>query len=213
MEKNIKDGVLSSNLEDYLEAISWLSQTQGHAHPSEIAEFMRVKKPSVTSALNTLLKKGYIEYEKYRPVTLTEKGANVADNISSKHRVLKDFFENILGADSKKANMAACEMEHSLDDDLMERLVLFIKNANQCAACAANDVCDKSCPNKQQLCSLKENEKAVVVKTPDKTLKISEGDHIKILNCDFDGRILLKIGNAELAVKKSDAKSILVKKL
>ena len=69
---------LSENLEDYLETISSLSSRTGAARPTDIANALKVKKPSVTSALNALAERGLVEYEKYRPVTLTKDGKTVA---------------------------------------------------------------------------------------------------------------------------------------
>ena len=106
---------LSENLEDYLETISSLSAGTGAARPSDIAAAMSVKRPSVTAALNSLREKGLVEYEKYKPVTLTKDGEAVAMNVRRKHRLLSDFFTGVLGVNASEADLAACRMEHALD--------------------------------------------------------------------------------------------------
>ena len=58
---------LSENLEDYLETISSLESKHGTARPTDIANALSVKKPSVTAALNALAERGLVEYEKYKP--------------------------------------------------------------------------------------------------------------------------------------------------
>ncbi len=123
-----KTNKLSENLEDYLEAISFLSGKTGSARPSDIAAAMSVKKPSVTSALNSLAEKGLVEYEKYKPVTLTKEGEAHAKNVRRKHELLSSFFTKVLGVDAKEADIAACRMEHALDDSIMRKLIKFLKD-------------------------------------------------------------------------------------
>lgn len=118
---------ISEHLEDYLETISVLESLHGVARPTDIASALNVKKPSVTSALNVLAEKGLVVYEKYRPVSLTPEGKNLAESISRKHKLLCGFFTDVLGVDPKSADLAACKMEHALDDDIMRRLVNFLK--------------------------------------------------------------------------------------
>lgn len=118
---------ISEHLEDYLETISVLESLHGVARPTDIASALNVKKPSVTSALNVLSEKGLVVYEKYRPVSLTPEGKNLAESISRKHKLLCGFFTDVLGVDPKSADLAACKMEHALDDDIMRRLVNFLK--------------------------------------------------------------------------------------
>ena len=70
---------LSASLEDYLEAILNLSNTEGHAHCTDIARTLNVAKPSVTGALRTLKEKGLADYEPYGSITLTTEGKKAAE--------------------------------------------------------------------------------------------------------------------------------------
>lgn len=126
---------ISEHLEDYLETISVLESLHGVARPTDIASALNVKKPSVTSALNVLAEKGLVVYEKYRPVSLTPEGKNLAESISRKHKLLCGFFTDVLGVDPKSADLAACKMEHALDDDIMRRLVNFLKKLKDSESC------------------------------------------------------------------------------
>ncbi len=123
-----KTDKLSENLEDYLEVISSLSRETGSARLSDIAAAMSVKRPSVTSASNSLAEKGLVKYEKYKPLTLTRKGEIHARNVRRKHILLSSFFTEILGVDAKEADTAACRMEHALDDSIMRKLIQFLKD-------------------------------------------------------------------------------------
>lgn len=117
----------SESIEDYLEVIYSLSPGEEHVHLVDIAKKLNVKKPSVTSALNILKEKDLIVYEKYKPVTLTEKGEALAIKIQEKHDLLKKFFTEILGVESSKANNIACKIEHLIDEEIASKLASFIK--------------------------------------------------------------------------------------
>lgn len=117
--------VLTESLEDYLEAIAELCAEEGHAHTKAIAGKLKVKMPSVTGALRQLAEMGYIIYNTHYPVELTEKGRSIADEVVSRHRVLKRFFVDILGMPGANAGEAACHLEHLIDEDTVSRFILF----------------------------------------------------------------------------------------
>ena len=119
--------VLSESLEDYLEAIAELIAVEGHAHTKEIAKKLGVKMPSVTGALKTLVDKKLIEYTTNRPVVLTEAGQHAAERVMYRHQVLSRFFVDILGVPVQKGTDTACHLEHVIDEDTVERFVLFSK--------------------------------------------------------------------------------------
>ena len=116
---------LSASLEDYLEAIAELSETEGHAHTKEIADKLGVKMPSVTEALRQLTETEYIIYRAHQPVQLTAAGKAVANEIVLRHKVLKRFFTEILGLSPAKAADTACHLEHVVDEDTISRFVIF----------------------------------------------------------------------------------------
>ena len=116
---------LTESLEDYLEAIAELSAVEDHAHTRDIAARLQVKMPSVTGALRQLAKMGYIVYKTHYPVTLTPKGKLVAENIASRHQVLKRFFVDILGMLPENASEAACHLEHLVDETAVNQFKLF----------------------------------------------------------------------------------------
>ncbi len=116
---------LSESLEDYLEAIAELIAVNGHAHTKEIAEKLEVKMPSVTAALRQLDKMGCIVYNTHYPVQLTPAGKEIADEVMRRHRILKKFFGEILGLHPEKASETACRLEHAVDEETIERFILF----------------------------------------------------------------------------------------
>ena len=126
MDKNLESPI-SASLEDYLEAIFWLVREQRVARSKDIAERMGVTKSSVTGALRQLTANGYINYDPYSFVTLTESGEELAEMIAHRHQVLADFLERVLGVEASAADANACRMEHAIDNDVLKRLIRFVK--------------------------------------------------------------------------------------
>jgi len=118
---------LSPSLEDYLEAIYILKEKKGFTRVSEIANFLKVKMPSVNSALKILVGKGLVVHETYGYVSLTDKGEKSAKKVYSRHLILKRFLKDVLGVDEKKAEQDACRIEHHISQESLEKLLKYIK--------------------------------------------------------------------------------------
>ena len=88
----------SQTAEDYLERIHELIEEKGYARVVDIASSLDVKQASVTSMVQKLGELGYLNYEKYRGLVLTEKGKAVATGIQQRHETLARFF-SLFGLD------------------------------------------------------------------------------------------------------------------
>jgi len=115
----------SSRMEDYLEVILELVELKGYATTLDISRYMNVSAPSVTKMLQKLDENGYLEYEKYHGINLTQKGNQLADSIRQKHGILLEFFE-ILGVGHDAANQDAEGIEHHLNPKTIRQLRKFI---------------------------------------------------------------------------------------
>ncbi len=123
---------LSENLEDYLEVILKLEQTNKVARSKDIADKLNLQRGSVTGALKTLSSKGYINYKPYSFITLTAKGKKRAAEITYRHVAIKDFLIKVLQIEADTAEDVACRMEHAIDQATIERLVCFIEYIFNC---------------------------------------------------------------------------------
>lgn len=114
---------LTSAHEDYIEAIVELEEEQNRpeVRSVDIAARRNVSKASVNKALQTLRDAGYIEQERYGRITLTEAGREYGEEIWSRHQALRSFFVDDLGVDPEVADHEACEMEHTVSRDTMNR--------------------------------------------------------------------------------------------
>lgn len=83
-------------MQNYLELIYELSCDGKKARVSDIAKQLGVSKPSVNNAVVVLAKNGYVNYEKYADIKLTEKGKQATKFICSKHQTIKALFVDFL---------------------------------------------------------------------------------------------------------------------
>jgi len=123
---------LSRSLEDYLETILFLIRRRRVARVRDIAKRLNVGMPAVTAALKTLSKRELVNYDPYQVVTLTDPGREVAEEISQRHFLLRQFLTDVLGLDGESADANACRMEHAVDEDLLQRLQEFMRFIHEC---------------------------------------------------------------------------------
>ena len=128
----MKNKKLTSNMEDYLEAIFALEKMHSVARVKDIAQTLSVKSPSVVSALGTLSKAGFIDHEHYGYVQLTDKGRKLAAEIEEKHLLLFEFLTKILGISDEVAEEDACRIEHVISLETKKRLGCFIGFVKNC---------------------------------------------------------------------------------
>jgi len=123
VEKPIK---LTESIEDYLEVMYILQNTQGSIKVKDIASKLDVKPPSVVQAVQKLSETGLVDYQRYGDINLTEKGLKVAIDVFNKHDILKEFLI-ILGIESKIAEEDACSMEHILNPSTVQKMNKFVE--------------------------------------------------------------------------------------
>jgi DtxR family Mn-dependent transcriptional regulator len=123
---------LSESMEDYIEAISQLEEALKVVRVKNIAHTMKVKMPSVSSALGVLEKKGLVHYEKYDYVELTESGKKIARGIRRRHEGLKKFLTEVLCVDDRSADKDSCGMEHHISKGTIDNIIRYMEFLEQC---------------------------------------------------------------------------------
>jgi Mn-dependent DtxR family transcriptional regulator len=111
----------SQSAEDYLERIHELIQEKGYARVVDIASSLKITQASVTSMVQKLGDLGFLNYEKYRGLILTEKGLKVAAGIQRRHETLSRFF-SLFGLDAKTQQRDIEGIEHHLSPATVEIL-------------------------------------------------------------------------------------------
>jgi len=111
----------SQSAEDYLERIHELIEQKGYARVVDIASSLKVKQASVTSMVQKLAEAGYLQYEKYRGLVMTDKGREVARTIQNRHITLSRFF-SLFGLDAETQRQDIEGIEHHLSPATVEVL-------------------------------------------------------------------------------------------
>jgi DtxR family transcriptional regulator, Mn-dependent transcriptional regulator len=114
--------------ERYLEVIYEIGVASGEVRVKDIAESLAVSYPSVSEMVDRLVAKGLVSHNKYRHITLTPKGTSIAKGLDRKHEVIKRFFVNVLQVDEPVADSDACEIEHVISDETLDKLVDFLES-------------------------------------------------------------------------------------
>lgn len=119
--------VMTSSLEDYLEAVFVLSKQKGNVRLTDIAEHLGVSKPSVNRAVNTLTQNGFLEHVTYGDIMITPAGESYAANVLRRHKLIKQFLISELGVDEKIAERDACQMEHVMSPVTIDKLYEYLE--------------------------------------------------------------------------------------
>jgi len=114
-------------MEQYLETIYEIEKRGNVASVTDIANARGVKSPSVTYVLKKLSEMKLVNRERYnREISLTKKGRSIAERLERTHQTLRWFFE-MIGIDSEIANDDACEIEHIVRPETVDKLIDFVE--------------------------------------------------------------------------------------
>ncbi len=116
--------MVSENAEDYLACIWDLGQRSGIdvVKTTAIAAKLSLSPASVTEMTQKLASEGYLNYERYKGVSLTPKGLKLAERIKRKHRLLERFFCDVIGLRKDQSHDEAMKLEHTVSDESVEKL-------------------------------------------------------------------------------------------
>ncbi len=123
---------LSDSLEDYIETIFRIVLEKRRVRPKDIVQAMNVAGASVTGALRALTEKGLIHYAPYDEISLTPRGAVIAEEIYNRHMKLRWFLREILRVSEREAEENACRMEHVVSSTVIDKLVRFAEFIESC---------------------------------------------------------------------------------
>ncbi|SHJ58611.1 metal-dependent transcriptional regulator [Paramaledivibacter caminithermalis] len=123
--------MLSPSLEDYLEELYNLYIKNENLRIIDLASKLDVSSPSVVKALKKLHSDGYIIYEKYKGIILTEKGKKLGKSLVKRNDILQEFLV-IIDSNCNPEEEAEA-MEHYLSPSTVNTFKLlstFLKENN-----------------------------------------------------------------------------------
>jgi DtxR family Mn-dependent transcriptional regulator len=119
---------MTKSLEDYIEVVYVLIHEKGRARVRDIATTLKVKMPSVVKGISELKKLALVTQEPYGDVELTAKGRRIATMILNRHNKIREFLI-LLGVSERIADKDACQMEHIVSAETLDRIREFLRKA------------------------------------------------------------------------------------
>ena len=108
--------------ENYLKEIYALEQEQSPVSTSSLARRFGFSPATITGMLKKLHTLGWVEYEPYQGVTLTETGRRLALKVLRRHRLIETFLVQVLHVPWEQVHGEAERLEHAVSDTLEERI-------------------------------------------------------------------------------------------
>jgi len=99
------------------------------AHASDLAKSLEVSAPTVSQAIKTLVKKGWINLADDKELLLTANAQEVVAQIIKNKAMMMDFFVNFLGVEKSIADRDSCKIEHLLSPEVGQAMEVFLKGA------------------------------------------------------------------------------------
>lgn len=114
---------MTNTEENYLKALYHLSlYNGGEVNLTLLSKELQVSKPTATSMAKNLKKKKLVNYEKYKPITLTKKGRKAAASVIRKHRLTEMFLVDIMNFGWEEVHEIAEQIEHVHSPKLFQRM-------------------------------------------------------------------------------------------
>lgn len=120
---NQQKGQLTPAMEDYLEMIYRLCQQDNHARIGKLAQLLHVRPSSASKMAAKLAELGYLEYDRYEVILLTEEGRRMGAYLFTRHNTAEEFL-NLLG--SPKPLEEAELIEHALSPITVAHLDILL---------------------------------------------------------------------------------------
>jgi len=112
----------SQTVENYLKTLFNLADEKGEINLSEISTTLNVSTPTANSMVKNLANQGLVNYERYKPVSLTVKGKKAAALVIRKHRLTEMFLVEKMGFGWEVVHEIAEQIEHINSPVLFDRM-------------------------------------------------------------------------------------------
>lgn len=121
--------IIKESAENYLEAILMIKNQKGSVRSIDIANRLGFTKPSVSVAMKGFREEGYIKMDSDGSITLTAKGAEIAERIYERHEIIASALI-FLGVDKDTAYRDSCKIEHDISNESFEKIKAHLKKHN-----------------------------------------------------------------------------------
>ena len=119
---------------------------KGSIRVTDIAKKMNCSKPSVTKQLNILKDNGYIEYETYGEIKITNKGIELAARSLADYDILYILLHDVIGVNDKDAEGDAVKIKSVISNETLRSISEYINEEFGLNNLSCNfDIMNESC--------------------------------------------------------------------
>src|SRR5665648_85049 len=118
--------------EEYLQTLFWLHEAGLPMTGANVARAMQLSAPTVHEMVGRLERDGYITRGADRAIAFTPSGAEHAEGIVRRHRLIERFLTDVLGVPWDEVHEEAERIEHAMSPVLEERMRAAIGDATTC---------------------------------------------------------------------------------
>jgi DtxR family Mn-dependent transcriptional regulator len=118
--------------EEYLQSLFWLYEAGLAMTGANLARAMQLSAPTVHEMIGRLERDGYITRASDRSISFTGAGAEHAEGIVRRHRLIERFLTDVLGVPWDEVHEEAERLEHAMSPVLEERMLAAIGDAKTC---------------------------------------------------------------------------------
>lgn len=114
--------MISQTEENYLKALFTLTGKKGETSVNEVGKHLGLRMPTVNSMMKRLAEKGFVMYESYKPLRLTESGKKEAALIIRKHRLTEMYLVEKMGFGWEEVHDIAEQVEHIRSESFFAKM-------------------------------------------------------------------------------------------
>ncbi|HEY3827714.1 MAG TPA: metal-dependent transcriptional regulator [Solirubrobacteraceae bacterium] len=118
--------------EEYLQILFWLQEAGLAMTGANVARAMQLSAPTVHEMIGRLERDGYITRGQNRAIAFTAEGAQEAETIVRRHRLIERFLTDILQIPWDEVHEEAERLEHAMSPVLEARMLAAIGDAKTC---------------------------------------------------------------------------------
>ncbi len=118
--------MISKSIEEYLKTMYVIKKQEGKVRVTDVAKKMDCTKPSVNKALYNLKDNGFVNYEAYGTIELTEDGENLAKKILEAYDIVYLFLKDVLELEEEEAKREAEKIKSTISDKTINKLAKYV---------------------------------------------------------------------------------------
>ncbi len=118
--------------EEFLQILFWLQEAGLGMTGANVARAMQLSPPTVHEMIGRLERDGYITRGSDRAIAFTDSGAEHAEGIVRRHRLIERFLTDVLGVPWDEVHEEAERLEHAMSPVLEQRMLAAIGDAKTC---------------------------------------------------------------------------------